>query len=127
MNCFNHRERPAIGLCKSCEKALCADCLTEVPHGLACKGSCEARVNLMNRIIDRNSRILSLQGRYIRRHGLLTLLFGLGLVIFAIADSPQFTAFPVVPYFFGFAGCLCAVYGVLTLRRKEQYPNPDEQ
>ena len=47
MNCFNHRDKPAIGLCKSCGKALCEDCLTEVPNGLACKGSCEDRVNMI--------------------------------------------------------------------------------
>ena len=127
MNCFNHRDRPAIGSCKSCAKALCAECLAEVPNGLACKGSCEARVNLMNRIIDRNSQILAIQRRYIRRYGLLVLLAGLGLIAFAVVIYPAFTDFPSLPFFCGFAGCVFVIFGILTLRRKEQLPNPDEQ
>jgi hypothetical protein len=52
MNCFNHRDRPAIGLCKACGKGLCGDCLTELPNGLACKGSCEKRADLLNCITE---------------------------------------------------------------------------
>ena len=59
MNCFNHSDHAAVGICKSCGKALCRDRMTEMPHGLACKGACEPRVQLMNRIIDNNARILS--------------------------------------------------------------------
>jgi len=52
MNCFNHRDRSAIGLCKACLKALCGDCLTELPNGLACKDSCEKRADLLNCITE---------------------------------------------------------------------------
>ena len=59
MNCFNHRAVPAVGLCKSCGKALCGDCLTELANGLACKGKCESRVAMINRILDSNAKIVS--------------------------------------------------------------------
>ena len=44
MNCFNHRDTTAVGVCKACGKALCSDCLAEVEGGLACKDNCESKV-----------------------------------------------------------------------------------
>lgn len=126
MNCFNHREEPAIGICKSCGKALCANCLSELPNGIACKNSCEVRVGLLNRIIDANSQVLSVQRGYVRRHTLLCLFFGLGLIVFAIVSYPYFATVPLFPWFFAAAGCLYTAYGALALRRKGQYPNPNE-
>ncbi|MFZ1933646.1 MAG: hypothetical protein WCB27_10440 [Thermoguttaceae bacterium] len=83
-------------------------------------------MNLMNRIIDRNSRILSAQRGYVRRYGLMTLLFGLGLIVFAIISYPQFINAPFFPWSFAAAGCLGTIYGILTLRHKGQYPDPNE-
>lgn len=37
MNCFNHPDTPAIGLCKYCQKGLCKDCAIDLSHGIACK------------------------------------------------------------------------------------------
>lgn len=41
MICFQHRENQSIGICKSCGKAICQDCLIEFPKGLACSAECE--------------------------------------------------------------------------------------
>ncbi len=49
MNCFNHQDKPAVGLCQSCGKGLCEACLAELPNGLACKGSCEKQANVLCR------------------------------------------------------------------------------
>ncbi len=37
MNCFNHPDTPAIGICKFCQKGLCKECAYDLSHGLACK------------------------------------------------------------------------------------------
>ncbi len=84
-------------------------------------------MNLMNRIIDRNSQILAIQRRYMHRYALLMLLAGLALIAFAVVTYPGFTEFPQFPYFCGFAGCVFVIFGILMLRRKEQLPDPDEQ
>jgi hypothetical protein len=47
MRCFNHQENWAVGLCKSCAKSLCHDCLTDLGGGLACKARCEERVTAL--------------------------------------------------------------------------------
>jgi hypothetical protein len=127
MNCFNHRDKPAIGLCKSCGKALCADCFHELPNGLSCKGSCEDRVNMINRLIDKITQTLAARERLLRQYGLLMVLVGIGFIIFVIAYSSVFANVPQIPYFFVFIGGVFVVFGILILRRKEQYPKPDEQ
>jgi len=37
MNCFEHPDVNAVGLCKFCQKGLCQDCAHDLSHGLACK------------------------------------------------------------------------------------------
>ncbi len=35
--CANHRERPAIGYCAGCGKALCSDCIVRLSAGNYCQ------------------------------------------------------------------------------------------
>jgi hypothetical protein len=37
MNCFNHADVAAVGLCKFCQKALCKECVHDLSYGLACR------------------------------------------------------------------------------------------
>ena len=77
MNCFNHPSEPAVGLCKSCCKALCRGCLIELENGLACRGTnCEERVQLINRIIDNNRKVLSVANTQNRIA--VTMMLGMG-------------------------------------------------
>ena len=57
MHCFNHQDRHAIGSCKACHKGLCADCVTDMGHGLACKGTHEDMVETYHSIVSRSARI----------------------------------------------------------------------
>jgi hypothetical protein len=43
MNCFRHQDSSAVGLCKTCFKAVCPECAADVGNGLACKNSCEEK------------------------------------------------------------------------------------
>lgn len=40
MECFEHSAMPAIGICKSCNKAICRTCAKSFPKGLACSDAC---------------------------------------------------------------------------------------
>jgi len=57
MNCFKHSPAPAVGLCKTCFKAVCPECAVDVGNGLACKGACEAKVLELNEMWDRSAKI----------------------------------------------------------------------
>ncbi|MBP3924123.1 hypothetical protein J6E39_02645 [bacterium] len=39
MKCFNHHDRDAFGICKSCGKALCLECMTIENGKVLCKDS----------------------------------------------------------------------------------------
>ncbi|MDX9865868.1 MAG: hypothetical protein RBT34_13775 [Anaerolineaceae bacterium] len=46
-------------ICKSCSKAVCHECAVDVGKGIACKGSCEEDVQMINSIVDRNTKAYS--------------------------------------------------------------------
>jgi hypothetical protein len=63
MHCFRHSPTEAIGLCKTCFKAVCRDCAVDVGNGLACAGDCEQKVLELNEMWERSARIYGV-GRY---------------------------------------------------------------
>jgi B-box zinc finger len=53
MKCYIHRSSDAIAVCRSCGRALCPDCVSEVGLSCACKNRCEADVARFNEMITR--------------------------------------------------------------------------
>ena len=45
MKCYNHHDRDAFAVCKSCGKALCLECAEEYKNTFICKGSKAWRFN----------------------------------------------------------------------------------
>ncbi len=54
MNCYYHPNRPAVGVCKHCQRGLCAEDAALVDDSLACKGRHENEVREMNLWMARN-------------------------------------------------------------------------
>jgi hypothetical protein len=127
MNCFNHRDVPAIGLCKSCLKGLCGDCAAELVNGLACKGSCEERANMINRMVDSNSRIVGAARRQTQTSTMFSLLMGIGFSVFAVWAYIEFKSGSFLPYLLGLMGIIMLVTGFLRLSRAQQYPQLDDE
>ena len=122
MNCFNHDNRAAVGVCKSWGKGLCRDCATESRDGLACRGVCESRVELMGRIVDNNARVLSAARAQIRIGGITAIILGVLLIILAWWRSVQDEDMFVIAMF-GLPGFTFLACGVMRLSRKSQYPD----
>ena len=53
MNCYYHPDRPAVGICKHCQRGLCADDAALVEDSLACKGRHEQQVRGLNLLAER--------------------------------------------------------------------------
>lgn len=124
MHCFNHADRPAVGICKSCNKGLCKECLTELPNGIACKASCEERVALLVRLVDNNKRMIatsnfhvSLGTWFLMTFALLPLAFG-GLLLFSGDDS-------VDGWIFFVSGLVFLGMALIRLRAKSKFPDAD--
>ncbi len=54
MVCFYHPDRPAVGLCKYCQRGLCSACAAPTGDSLACKGLHEDKVRSMEELMQRN-------------------------------------------------------------------------
>lgn len=120
MNCFNHPDRPALGICKSCNKGLCQDCLTEVPDGLACKNKCEDRVRIMNLIIESSKKTLSTSNLVLKSQRLFLFALGGFFILWGIVLvlSGKIGA-GVLP--FGI-GLLFVIIGIWRFRKSLRYP-----
>jgi len=119
MNCFNHPDKSAVGICKSCCKGLCADCLTALPDGLACRNACESRVALINQIIDNNQKVISAANVQVRSSGLFILLLGLMFCLFGFL--PLLISGNTGTLFLGIIGLFFATYGIIRMTKKSQY------
>ena len=111
MNCFRHDSQAAVGICKSCGRGLCRTCASEVPNGLACRGSCEDRVALLNRVIDRSTDNLAVVNAQARTQGLHSIVVGfvfVGFGFWAYRDAMN-----ALGVFAGALGALIALYGVI--------------
>ncbi len=53
MICYYHPDRPAVGICKYCQRGLCAQDAAAVDDSLACEGRHEERVRGLNLLAER--------------------------------------------------------------------------
>jgi hypothetical protein len=54
MNCYYHPDKPAIGICKHCQRGLCVDCAALVDDCLVCKNRHEELVRAAEQLFQRN-------------------------------------------------------------------------
>jgi hypothetical protein len=122
MECFNHTGIPGVGICKSCGKALCPDCITELENGIACKGSCEDRVRMINSIIDANFQTMNAARHQMKTTGISGVIVGIGFIVFAVFAYKEMPD-SFLSYFLGTLGFVTMISSALRLTRKQSYPN----
>jgi hypothetical protein len=125
MNCFKHNDRQAVGICKSCGKGVCQECAAQQSNGLACKGECEERVALLNRMVDNNAKTLAAARYQTKSSGFMTLIVGVAFLVFAGLWAKE-EGYGMLAAFFGCLGFLIIVTGILRLVRKSEYPAPEK-
>jgi hypothetical protein len=119
MNCFKHRATSAIGICKSCGKGVCPDCVADTGQGLACRDSCEERVGILGRMITDNARVMKTANAQTRSTGIYGIVTGLLFLAFAGWSYTERNTF--LTFFNGGVGLVLLVFGAVRLTR-EQYP-----
>ena len=64
MKCFYHPQSDAVGVCKNCQKGTCSECAVDIAgDGLACKGRCEAQVEILNSLMVRSASGIQATGK----------------------------------------------------------------
>jgi len=109
MRCFVHRDQDAIGVCKSCQKGLCPVCAVEHDYGLSCKGACEEKAALYERLIQRTRTLTDVQRRFRYVYAGFVLLMGLTFAIWGVWYGEPWN-------FATLLGVVFIVYGLLVLR-----------
>lgn len=122
MDCYNHSNVSAVGICKSCGRALCHDCIVEVEDGLACKSKCEAKVEIINKILNSNSKILGATKNRVKTAAISGIILGIGFCIFGIWSYFELRD-SFLPYFLGSIGIVIFISSVLNFSRSHKYPN----
>ena len=87
MNCYYHSEKPAVGLCKYCQRGLCSDCAAPAGDSLACKGLHEEQVRGMETLMQRNILQSKRVGSDYMRN---TIFYGVTGVLFTTFGISQF-------------------------------------
>jgi hypothetical protein len=54
MNCYYHPDRPAVGVCKHCQRGLCSESAAVIEDVLACKNRHEEEVMALELLTARN-------------------------------------------------------------------------
>ena len=98
MHCFYHRDKDAVGTCKSCGKGLCAECAVDLGKGLACRGRCEADVHAIISLVDRNIQLQPTTTRLIQAGNsarvagsLFFLVTGVVFLVFGLTSEREMT------------------------------------
>jgi hypothetical protein len=120
MHCYYHQDREAVGGCKSCGKGLCHDCAADLGKGLACRGRCEADVQAVIALVDRNIKLAPTTSRLIESgYGMRSsaatfyLVMGVIFVAWGLQDTERFSFIIILGVcFLAYGG-----YGFLQARR----------
>jgi len=82
MVCYYHPDKPAVGVCKHCQRGLCSECAALVDDSLACKNRHEEQVRAMGSLLIQARRVGS---DYIRN----TIFYGIVGVLFTAFGISQ--------------------------------------
>lgn len=110
MKCFYHQATDSVGVCRSCRRGLCPDCLTEYPEGLACKNRCEAAVEETTSLVKRNRTAVAKPGLVRFLFPVFFLAMGAIELYQGVAERPD----PVNPL--SLLGAVFVVGGIVYLR-----------
>ena len=119
MNCFNHQDVSAIGLCKSCNKGLCSECAIDLEHGLACKDKHEEQVKALDMIISKSTKIYSSASQNTLIAPIFYLFMGLVFAGFGYFSRGGVTGLPFV------LGIGFIVFGVVIFIKNKQIFSKD--
>ena len=101
MRCFNHPERPALGVCGHCQRGLCAECLTLVDDRLACKNRHESQVHAATQVLQRGMIQSQRMGASYLRNAVF---YGLVGALFCGFGAMQYRFLGLQAVFFGLIG-----------------------
>jgi hypothetical protein len=84
MVCYYHPDKPAVGICKHCQRGLCSDCAVIVNDAIACKNRHEEEVRGLILLADRGVLQARRVGSGYIRNAIFYVLVGLVFTSFGL-------------------------------------------
>ena len=88
MNCFEHPQKPAVGMCTNCGRGLCKECTTVVEGLLSCRGACQNEITRKRQLMAKQERaaderavVYGTSGKMYQQAFASTALFGLLFIV----------------------------------------------
>lgn len=116
MNCYNHLQAAATGVCKVCGKGICHACIVPREFAVCCSAACANEADELREMMQRGKRVYAVGGRG-RRLATQPIVIGCMGLFFVIAGIFfSFSAMPMA-YFLGSAGLVFMGLGWFIYRR----------
>lgn len=109
MKCFNHPDHDAVATCKHCSKGVCSECAKESGWGIACSQTCEAEVQALRAMVERNRKMVSIGSKTHQRNAVIFFAMAAVFVAFGIVFNG-----PISVYMFAF-GLIMLVGGAFAI------------
>ena len=116
MECFAHQDSPAVGICKSCGKAVCRSCTQDLGFAIACSKVCAEEAAALNEMNQRAKRIYGI-GAAPRKLPSGVIMWGLFAVFFTGFGIYQSLQKHEPDWFLLIFGCMSAAIAVMVYRR----------
>ena len=100
------------------------ECAADIQDGLACKGRCEERAIRINKIIDRNERLIAVSNTQLRRQMIFMVISGLLFV--ALGAVMSFVSSGITGAIFIALGVVFVIRGIASYNRSARYPTLDK-
>ena len=86
MICYYHPDKPAVGVCKYCQRGLCSECASPAGDSLACRSLHEEHVRGMEALMQKNIlQSKRIGSDYLRN----TIFYGVVGVLFTVFGASQ--------------------------------------
>jgi hypothetical protein len=121
MNCYTHHEKTAVGLCRSCGRALCPDCVVMVENSVSCSGRCEERVHILNMMVEKNAQIISTANKTLTSLAVFLLIMGAVFMVFGAVQTWQSPG-ESIDFFLIILGLVFFMSGIFKFRKNTRYP-----
>ena len=109
MKCYQHRTHDAVGVCKSCGKAVCAACAVDLGFAITCPGKCQNIAATYHQLNANAQAIYSAQKRSKFIAPAFVALFGVLILMFEIRDGLSFNFMSVFGSMFVLFGAILFV------------------
>ncbi len=119
MNCYNHFEVAALGICKHCSKGVCIECLTDTGDGIACSTYCVEEINEVNKLVNHNKKAVRKQPVQWIGSGIFYIVLGIIFLLTTFFYLKRLDPFLIS------MGVIFIVYGGYVLAKTTRFKSDD--